>query len=696
MPASKDRQETSPRHSLEAILFADIAGFTALMQKDEAVASTLLHRFQKEIDEKVAAHDGRIVNFYGDGALCIFQTPLEAVHCAMDLQTNFKEAPSVPVRIGMHIGTVVIDDDQVYGDSVNLASRIQSMGIAGAVLFSESIRKDIKNHPEFEVISLGQFEFKNVEEPMEVFALVNEGLTIPKPKDLQGKSKGTQVPFYASFLVGSRKWFALAGVLVLLLAGWFGIYLTKTNGTVVMAVPEENSIAVLPFINISGNPDQEYFSDGISEEIINSLTQINSLKVAARTSSFSFKDTKTDLPTIGRKLNVNMVLEGSVRRSNDHIRVTVQLINVADGFHIWSEEYDTEIGDLFAVQDDISSRIREKLNITLSGGQVKKTDARPTGNMEAYEMFLKGNYFINQRVNGVEKALHYYTRAIELDSAFTRAYVQLSYTYYWLAAFDFLPPGQSFPQARKYANKALALEKDLPDAYEALAWIYLMYDWNWDAAWIQFQKLTPPGSSPAPRFFPAWYRAQLYGDFDYAIEVTQMLVDRDPLSIWWLTNLAHLNLLDRRFTEARDILKKVQELQPFYSEGIRYLGVSYFYEGNFDQAIRYLREAVELSEGKGSSLFYLICALAASGQAEEAEQLYAVWSASSTLIISWKKAIISAYLNNMDKAFQFMEQSVANRDFWLISLQIDPIWDILRPDPRFEVLVSRLNFPRKE
>ena len=182
------------KRQLAAILFADIAGYTALMQKDETTASALLRRFQKELEKKVPEKNGRIVNFYGDGALCIFDTPLEAVQCAMDLQNNFKNEPLVPVRIGVHSGTIVFDNGKVYGDSINLASRIESMGIPGAVLISKKVRNEIKNRPNLNTTSLGSFAFKNVDEPMEVFALSNEGFTIPKRKEMQGKVKQA-VPF---------------------------------------------------------------------------------------------------------------------------------------------------------------------------------------------------------------------------------------------------------------------------------------------------------------------------------------------------------------------------------------------------------------------------------------------------------------------------------------------------------------------
>ena len=243
------------QRQLAAILFADIAGYTSLMQKDETNAAVLLRRFQHEIEKSVATNGGRVVNFYGDGVLCIFSNTLEAMRCAMVLQSNFQLEPKVPVRIGIHSGSIVFEKENVYGNSVNLTSRIESMGVPGAVLFSKKVRDDLKNQPELTMSSLGSFEFKNVDEPIELFALSNSGFIVPEREEMQGKFKENSL---------------------------------------------NKSIAVLPFSNMSGNPDEEYFSDGITEEIIHALAQIKELKVSGRTSAFSFKGKDIDLREVGK------------------------------------------------------------------------------------------------------------------------------------------------------------------------------------------------------------------------------------------------------------------------------------------------------------------------------------------------------------------------------------------------------------
>ncbi len=244
---------------LAVIMFTDIMGYTAIMQQDEDLALNKLNRFKDELKLKVKEFRGEIIQYYGDGCLIIFTNSVDAVNCARGLQEDFREEPQIPVRIGIHLGDILVNEGNIFGDCVNIASRIESMGVPGSVLLSESIKDQLQNKPEFQLTSLGNFEFKNVVEPMEIFALANHGFPLPNLEDI------------------SRKF--------------------KEQKTL-------KSIAVLPFVNMSNDSEQEYFSDGIAEEIINSLTHLKDLKVAGRTSSFQFKGKKIDLRKVGEKLSV--------------------------------------------------------------------------------------------------------------------------------------------------------------------------------------------------------------------------------------------------------------------------------------------------------------------------------------------------------------------------------------------------------
>ena len=294
---------------MAAIMFADMVGYTALLQENEDQARRSRNRLRSTLRAQVQSQGGRVVQFYGDGALSVFQSAVGAVESALAIQGELTREPTVPVRIGIHIGDVVHDDEGAFGDGVNVASRIESLSVPGGILVSGKVYDEIKNQSHLETQSLGQVHLKNVTEPVPIYALCNPGLAVPDAE-----------------LIGATK-------------------------------ARESSIAVLPFMNMSNDEENEYFSDGITEELINLLTRLNGLKVTARTSSFSFKGKSVDVREIGKQLGVAHVLEGSVRRSGERVRITAQLLDASNGYHLFSESYDRRVDDVFAAQDEISETI---------------------------------------------------------------------------------------------------------------------------------------------------------------------------------------------------------------------------------------------------------------------------------------------------------------------------------------------------
>ena len=351
---------------LSAIMFTDIEGYTAIMQHDEEKAIFVRNRYREILEREHKQFKGRIIQYYGDGTLSIFQSAVEAVQCALAMQQVFCQSPRVPVRMGLHMGDIIYHDDQVLGDGVNLASRIESLGVAGSVLISDKVNDEIQNHREFRTYSVGAYQFKNVDRKVEVFALDHEGLVKPIAGTLKGKIENSNDSLPSTTERAGVKYDD-----------------TKKKDAVPIT---GKSIAVLPFINMSNDADQEYFSDGMTEEIINSLVHIRDLKVVGRMSSFQFKGINVDVHDVGEKLHVNTVLEGSVRKQGNRVRVTAQLINVKDGFHIWSEKYDRTIDDIFAIQEEIAVSITEKLKVTLLEKERAVINRTPTQTKEAYQL----------------------------------------------------------------------------------------------------------------------------------------------------------------------------------------------------------------------------------------------------------------------------------------------------------------------
>ncbi|MEP6596399.1 MAG: adenylate/guanylate cyclase domain-containing protein, partial [Ginsengibacter sp.] len=361
----------SKSRQLAAIMFTDIEGYTAAMQQNEDKAIILKDRHRLILESEHKNFNGTVIQYYGDGTLSIFTSVVQAVQCAVTMQQLFCQVPVVPVRIGLHVGDIMMSDGDIFGDGVNLASRIESLGVSGSVLISDKVNDELHNHPELKTLSMGMYNLKNIEREVEVFALNYEGLVMPVPNSLKGKTQEKKVP------------------------------------PIPVSTPKK-SIAVLPFVNMSNDLEQEYFSDGIAEEILNSLSHLKDLKVAGRSSSFQFKGKNLDLRELGHKLGVTTVLEGSVRKQRNYLRVTVQLINVEDGFHLWSEKYDREMDDIFAIQDEIALSVTEKLKITLLEGEKAIINKAPTESKEAYDFYLKGRFYWNRRGPGLKKGLEFF------------------------------------------------------------------------------------------------------------------------------------------------------------------------------------------------------------------------------------------------------------------------------------------------
>ena len=330
---------------LAAIMFTDMVGFTALMQEDEHRAKSIRDRHRDALRESIEKHGGELVQFYGDGTLSVFGSAIEGVNAAVAAQRRLQQGPPIPVRIGIHIGDINHDKDGVYGDGVNVAARIQALSVPGGVLVSGKVFDEIKNHPELPATGLGEFELKNVQRPVRIFALSVPGLVVPDPKQMNPKEQ------------------------------------------------RKKTIAVLPFVNMSADPENEFFSDGIAEELINALTRVEGLQVTARTSSFAFKGKNKDVRKIGKDLGVSAILEGSVRKAGNRVRITAQLIDTRDGYHIFSKVYDRVLEDIFKTQDEISLEIVNELRATLPGnGEKPSLVTAPTENSEAYDSYLKGLY----------------------------------------------------------------------------------------------------------------------------------------------------------------------------------------------------------------------------------------------------------------------------------------------------------------
>jgi adenylate cyclase len=424
------QSKNSTTRRLSTILFADITGYTAMMNSDEKNAVQLINQFRDILEKTVPENKGDIIQYFGDGCLLSFESATDGVQCATALHKMFIDQ-KIPVRVGLHLGDVLFKNNNAFGDGVNIASRIESMGVPGAVLVSKSIRDQIKNKTEFQVTSLGTFEFKNVEEAIEIYALSNPQFVVPKRADIHGKLKPNEQK--------TAKWrvltllVALAVISAIML--WYAVRDNAQPTTLEYKPNKSASIAVLAFDDMSPDKDQEYFCDGVSEEILNTLAQLEELKVAGRTSSFYFKGKDVSIAEIGDALHVDYVLEGSVRKQGNSIRITAQLIKVDNGFHVWSKTYDRDFTDLFAIQDEMAQTIGEALLERLAPEQLVKLTTNSTRNSEAFNLYLKGKhihrtrYFEYMKDEDFKISENLFQEAIKLDPDFALAHAGLADLY---------------------------------------------------------------------------------------------------------------------------------------------------------------------------------------------------------------------------------------------------------------------------
>ncbi len=455
----------------------------------------------------------------------------------------------------------------------------------------------------------------------------------------------------------------------------------------------EKSIAVLPFANISADPENEYFSDGITEEIINALAQLPGLHVAARTSAFSFKGENIDLRTVGEKLNVSTVLEGSVRKAGNRVRITAQLINAVDGYHLWSERYDRELDDIFAIQDEIASTIADHLKVTLAGGSDQALVKPPTDNLEAYELYLKGRFHLYQRVGvSFQNALECLERAVALDPDYAQAHAGMAETYATLGFYGLRRPNEVMPNAKEEAMRALALDDNLGVAHHALAMVKLLHEWDWAGATRELKRALEldPGNAVIRSQYAFFILQGLEGRHEQAIAEGRLALESDPLYPKAVVSL--IMTVAGEHEEGIRLAQAAASNEPNSFMAYRCLGLACSWQGKHEEAAAALERAVELSGRHQWPVGELLAEYAAQGRWSEAKALMnelREWSEREYVYV--QLAVGETLLGNMDAAFEALELAYAERDPTLVLAKHWPGFDPLRGDPRWDELLQRMD-----
>jgi len=460
------------------------------------------------------------------------------------------------------------------------------------------------------------------------------------------------------------------------------------------------SIAVLPFLNLSSDKENEYFSDGLAEEIINALTRIANLRVTARTSAFVFRGAQEDVRKIGETLNVASVLEGSVRKSGNRVRISVQLIGVADGSNLWSERYDREMTDVFEIQDEISHAIVEKLRVKLAGdstdgninsGHIVK---RYTENLEAYDLYLRGRYELYKMTReGLDASKNLFEEAIRLDPRYAPAHDGLAYCWYSEGFLGFVAPKDAMPKAKAAVRRAIELDETVAEAHATLGVILALYDWDWPGAEREMMRsIELNGASPGSRDVFAFYYLRPVGRIAEAVTEVQNALSLDPLSILFRVHLGFLYYLQRNFEHSVAQFRKVLEMNPQYYLAHAMMAPVYMQTGHFDEALECYAKAREADANSKFVDSLEAMTLAAAGHRAQAEEMLAVILKRSAheYISPVSIAYICTALGDFDAAFGHLDRAIHDRDPNILGLKSNPIFDALREDARYHALLKKM------
>jgi len=604
----------SQSRQLAAIMFTDIVGYTALMGNDEEKAFRILNKNRELQKPIIEQFNGRWIKELGDGVMASFNTVSDSVNAAIRIQKESHAVPDLQLTIGIHLGEVVFENEDVFGDGVNIAARIQAFAIPDSIYISEVIHNNITNKQGIETRFVKQEKLKNVASPMRIYEVVTAD-----------QIRSAKISTSASVQESSRK-----------------------------------SIAVLPFVNISNDPNQDYFCDGLAEEIIDALSQLNNLRVIARTSAFSFKGKNLDVREIGRVLNVVTLLEGSVRKSGNRLRITTKLVSVSDGSHLWTNRYNRELEDIFSIQEDIATNVATELKGFLTSHEKEVIRPQKTA-IEAYEYFLKGIELFHQL--DVWESKKMFEKAIKIDPSYAPAHAGLSdvlaQIYEWHGGDN-----SDLVLAESHSIKALSLTPNMAESHASYGFVLSLRK-RYDEAEKEFIEAIRLNSNS----YDAYYR---YGRYSFAqgkIEKSaEMFLKASQIRLEDYQSLLlcaqSLRMLGEHHWQdtLREGLMRVRkhlELNPTDRRALSLGATSLFDNGEKKEAIEWMNKAIELNPEDGTVIFNGACLFAKNGNKEKAISLLNI-------------AVEKGYGNK-----EWIEQ--------------DQDYDSLRNEPGFMVLINKLN-----
>jgi adenylate cyclase len=697
------------QRKLAAIMFTDMVGYSALSQRDDKLALELLEEHRQLLREIFPRFNGTEIKTIGDAFLIEFNSALEAAQCAIEIQRTLAKRNCdvsnerrIELKIGIHIGDVVHRRGDVYGDGVNIASRIEPLAGAGGICVSMDVERQIRNALEARFEKLAPTELKNISVPMDLFRIV-----LPWERST-GTRKEVGTP---QSHVENRKskitWIAIAALLLLAGVGWWFTRPFKEGLRTALPTADQKSIAVLPFENLSRDPENTYFADGVQEEILTRLSKIADLKVISRTSTQRYKSAPENLREIAQQLGVANILEGTVQKAADQVRVNVQLISAHNDSQLWAEKYDRKLTDIFTVESEVAANIANTLQARLSGTEQKAIAMHPTENSEAHELYLRGRFYWNQSLaeafqKSFDKSREYYEKALQLDPTYALAYAGLADYYGFAFGFGLLPPVEKWAKAEEEnAQKALKLDPTLGEAYNPLAAVKLYYYRNWPAAERDFRR----GLELSPNFaeMHAHYAfcLVLFGRNDEALSEVERALALDPLSPRFGFTSGRLRFFMRQYDTAIEQYRKTLELDPNFPAAHENLGYAYEKKGMQKEAIAEWVTALTLTgENEQAAILqqtYTMSGFDAAVRKSAEKKLEALNAkiARGEYVPAAELVKVCIRSGDKEQAFVWLAKAVQERNRLAWELKINPLFDPLRSDPRFEALMQKVVAEKK-
>jgi len=661
----------SQSRQLAAIMFTDIVGYTALMGVDEKKAFELLSKNRQIQKPIIEQYHGRWIKELGDGVMTSFNTASDAVNAAIKIQEACIADKNFQLKIGIHMGEVVFENNDVYGDGVNIASRIETLGVGSSVLMSKTVRDQVRNNSEFQISSLGSYEFKNVEEPIEVFALSNPRFVVPKRNAIQGKLKKTKA-------INPERIVISTVAAIVLMAAIFLIWNFLINKNL-SAAPQ--SLAILPFENLQKDSSLLYLSDGIPENLINRLSSFPDVKVIARSATFKLSDSSKSISSLKKFLNADVVLTGQLQRNGGVYYLSCQLVDASNQNQIWGNKYEMSGDNISQVEDSIITSLMNPLRITLLDKSKGIQQNKPV-NPQAYAEYLKGRYLsYGSTPEESEKALSHFRDAIRIDPKYAAAYAAIANEKIVQSLFSTASQKEIINEARTAIEAAKALDPNLPEIYTSEGALKFYYDWDWKGAVESYKKALELDPGNATIYIR--YSATLadVGRYKEALPLADKAVELDPVSISSLHNLGWTNQVASNFQKSADAFQRALDLHPNWVWGYIKQAYSYIFLNQYDKALVNAAKAEQLfKDGWGSELLQVTLAFIYThcGQKEKAQAVvnrFFKYAATNKVEDPSNMSYIYYLIGDYNKANEWEEKAIAERSSGAYLLNIAILYD---------------------